>query len=78
MRVGLCAAIFMFLKKKHKGFSLPSLTQGIAMIRSRLGYLKKNLNIFGKRKAKQTFAYLPMLGCIYEGLFRLYTSYRAA
>ncbi len=48
------------------------------MIRSRLGYLKKKLNIFGKRKAKQTFAYLPLLGFIYEGLFRLDTSYRAA
>jgi hypothetical protein len=31
LRVGLFAAIFMFLKKKHKGFSLPSLTQRIPM-----------------------------------------------
>ena len=37
----------------------------------------KELFIYLKiNKAKQTFANLPIFGCIHEGLYRLYTSYR--
>ena len=36
----------------------------------------KNFLIYLKiNKAKQTFANLPIFRCIYEGLFRLYTSW---
>ena len=36
----------------------------------------KDLFIYLKiNKAKQTFANLPIFGFIYEGLYRLYTSY---
>ena len=37
---------------------------------------KKILIYLRRHKAKQTFANLPIFGCIYEGLFRLYTSWR--
>ena len=36
---------------------------------------KKILIYLKRHKAKQTFANLPIFGCIYESLFRLYTSW---
>ena len=38
-------------------------------------FCKKELIYLINNKAKQTFANLPDFGCIYEGLFRLYTSW---
>ena len=71
-----CSLYLYFLKKENKGCRFhpsraPEIT--IAFIPFKK-ICKKILIYLRKYKAKQSFANLPIIGCIYEGLFRIYIS----